>query len=694
MRIHQAPLCTFLAIVFQNSDAFNTRVKRHDRVDFRSSSRQSVIQFDFLGHEYVVDLEPNRAAYHPDFNVYTTDGPQVVRREEYFAVVREPFPGKGVLSQLEENLYIGTIYFHNDTLHLEPTHPHGLDEDAGTVVGYFGSDVDSKLDLSTLPTRSQVSFSRPNPFLKSKRSVSEGGGRRNDILNEKRNRCTLKLVADYSFFETFGKNSVSITTNFLVNMVARVNEIYTPINWDLGKEDEIQDRGRFENMGFTIKEIKVLDRLNESSTHYNNNGIWEVETLLREFAFAEGSKDFCLVHLVTARTFKEKATLGLAYLSYKTEETAGGICSKKETFNGKIAYINVLLSTSTANLDQTTYPLITKELDIVVSHEYGHAWGAQHDPTIESNDTDVEQCSPSYQDGGSFLMSQYAQNGYDPNNVLFSPCSRKAVREVLTHKWKRCFQEEITSYCGNGIVEDGEECDNGKEDDPQDVTCCDKFCRLNVGAQCSPLNHICCTKTCQFQNSSHVCLPGDSLLCKANAVCNGYSGDCPPAPPVEDGKECIEKGECLNGICLPFCQKKSIGKKSCICEDLELSCRRCCRDMNGTCSPFDQLTYLRDGVKCSKGTCRNKKCVNEAVDNVRNYFLAPFQDRKLLYDSLKANLVATVIVVASFLFFPIYLLVSYLERNSTKPHPGEELINFRQVHVSAEGNQPLRYSYT
>lgn len=54
---------------------------------------------------------------------------------------------------------------------------------------------------------------------------------------------------------------------------------------------------------------------------------------------------------------------------------------------------------------------------------------------------------------------------------------------------------------------------------------------------------------------------------------SGYSGECPPAPPVPDGQECIEEGECANGICLPFCQKKSIGKKSCICEDCE--CNHC-----------------------------------------------------------------------------------------------------------------------
>uniref|UniRef100_A0A8R1DVU4 Uncharacterized protein n=1 Tax=Caenorhabditis japonica TaxID=281687 RepID=A0A8R1DVU4_CAEJA len=633
----------------------------------------------FFRQDYVVDLEPNHAAFHRNFKVYTADESHVFQREEYIGTVREPRPGKVVLTHLEKNQFIGVIYFSNDTLHFEASHPHGLDSD---IIGYFGSDVDTKLDLSSLPTRNQMSFMPPNPFIRKKRDNFMSSARRSDLANEKYNRCSLKLVADYSFFSSFGKNNTGIVTKLLVNMVARLNEIYTPINWDEGKEDSVSGRGRFENMGFSIKEIKVLDRPNVSETHYNSyTKKWKVDKLLHNFAHAEGSNNFCLVHLITARTFEESEVLGLAFISNKNiDDTAGGICSKRETFNGRVSYINALLSTSFAYMDQTTYPLITKEVDIVVAHEYGHAWGAYHDPTVGSNDTDVAQCSPSDKDGGRFLMASVAQKGYDPNNVNFSPCSRKQIREVLSSKWHVCFEEEMTSFCGNGIIEDGEECDNGVGTDAIEVSCCDKFCRLNVGAKCSPLNHICCTSACQFHNSSHICLQGDSLLCKADAVCNGFSGDCPSAPPVADGTECIEDGECLNGVCLPFCEKKSIGKKSCICEDLELSCRRCCRDKHGNCSPMPGLTFLRDGMKCTKGTCKDKKCVSEVIDNVRNYFLAPFQDQAVFLESMKTHLVVVVVFIVSFLFLIIYQLVNYLEKYKLEnPKPLE---HFRRVIVS------------
>ncbi|CAP34665.2 Protein CBR-ADM-4 [Caenorhabditis briggsae] len=697
MKIHITSIFILLAVGTSPSDAFNTRVKRHAPVIFQKSTRSSIIYFDFLGQEYVIDLIPNHSAFHQKFKVYTQNGPQFVAREEYIGTVREPRKGTGVLTHLENGEYIGILYFDNDTLHLEPAYPHGLSEDVGKIVGYFGSDVDLKLDLAALPHRYQVSFRPSNPLLKHKRAISIASSTsptttttRSDVHNEKRNRCSLKLVADYSFYSIFGKNNTGIVTKFLVNMIARVNEIYNPVNWDVGREEGISGRGRFQNMGFSIKEIKVFDRPNASDAHYNSySRQWESEKLLKEFAFAEGSKDFCLVHLVTARTFKETSTLGLAYLSHRTwDDTAGGICSKPETFNGKIAYINVLLSTCFANMEQSTYPLITKEIDIVVSHEYGHAWGANHDSTMFSDDPDVDECSPNDQDGGKYLMSPYAQRGYDQNNVLFSPCSIKSIREVLINKYSGCLEEEMNSFCGNGIVEDGEECDNGVETDEQEVSCCDKFCRLSVGAKCSPLNHICCTPTCQFHNSSHVCLPGDPLLCKADALCNGLTGECPPAPPVADQQECLEGGECFNGVCLPFCEKKSIGQKSCICENLEISCRRCCRDQNGTCSPVPGPVYLRDGIRCSKGTCRDRKCVNEAVDNVRNYFLAPFQSTGGLLVFLKTHVVLIAIITISMIFAAAYSIVKCNEHNISKLSEEDRAVPLRKVHVSAEVFNP------
>lgn len=47
----------------------------------------------------------------------------------------------------------------------------------------------------------------------------------------------------------------------------------------------------------------------------------------------------------------------------------------------------------------------------------------------------------------------------------FSPCSKLMIGKVLAHKSYKCFEEERSSFCGNGRVEKNdmvmEECDVG-----------------------------------------------------------------------------------------------------------------------------------------------------------------------------------------------------------------------------------------
>ncbi|KAK6024716.1 hypothetical protein OSTOST_09469, partial [Ostertagia ostertagi] len=157
--------------------------------------------------------------------------------------------------------------------------------------------------------------------------------------NEVRNRCPLKIVADYKFFSIVGKNNTALTTRYIVNMVARVNEIYTVVNWDEGQEETELERGRFVNMGFSIKELKILDKPSNQPGHYNsrdliNNGVWNSNRLLEAFTREEGSPSFCLVHLLTAQSFADSAHIGLAYVA-DTRGGPGGICSDS-TFVGFI----------------------------------------------------------------------------------------------------------------------------------------------------------------------------------------------------------------------------------------------------------------------------------------------------------------------------------------------------------------------
>ena len=86
--------------------------------------------------------------------------------------------------------------------------------------------------------------------------------------------------------------------------------------------------------------------------------------------------------------------------------------------------------------------------------------------------------------------------------------------------------------CGNGIVENDEQCDPGSQDDP----CCDRTtCRFVNGATCSPLNSLCCTSQCQTASSGTVCRPSIDQACDREEVCNGSSAECPADEFENDG---------------------------------------------------------------------------------------------------------------------------------------------------------------
>lgn len=87
-------------------------------------------------------------------------------------------------------------------------------------------------------------------------------------------------------------------------------------------------------------------------------------------------------------------------------------------------------------------------------------------------------------------------------------------------------QQLITSnMCGNGVVEEGEECDPGKG---SNSTCCDiNTCKFTSGAVCDPDSSPCCTAQCSFAPATQVCRPSQDPTCDTAEMCTGNSSECP-----------------------------------------------------------------------------------------------------------------------------------------------------------------------
>ncbi|KAL7993016.1 hypothetical protein Chor_017272 [Crotalus horridus] len=106
----------------------------------------------------------------------------------------------------------------------------------------------------------------------------------------------------------------------------------------------------------------------------------------------------------------------------------------------------------------------------------------KHDQTKECSRFDLNTSR------GKFLMFNYATDGTEFNNDKFSPCSIAYISNILEHKKDQCFAETDRPICGNQIVDPGEECDVGS--DNEDACCYGAGeprgiqCRLKPGASC------------------------------------------------------------------------------------------------------------------------------------------------------------------------------------------------------------------
>lgn len=77
---------------------------------------------------------------------------------------------------------------------------------------------------------------------------------------------------------------------------------------------------------------------------------------------------------------------------------------------------------------------------------------------------------------GNFIMFASATSGDRPNNSKFSTCSVRNISSVLDaieeNKKRNCFSASAGAFCGNKIVEAGEECDCGYDKNECNDVCC------------------------------------------------------------------------------------------------------------------------------------------------------------------------------------------------------------------------------
>eukprot|EP00756_Hemistasia_phaeocysticola_P002200 Hpha_TRINITY_DN11515_c0_g3::TRINITY_DN11515_c0_g3_i1::g.32279::m.32279/K08614/ADAM28; disintegrin and metalloproteinase domain-containing protein 28 len=214
-----------------------------------------------------------------------------------------------------------------------------------------------------------------------------------------------------------------------------------------------------------------------------------------------------------------------------------------------------------------------------VAHEMGHNFGMEHD------DQGTNGCHSS-----DYVMA--AESSSTSNQTVFSSCSADYINTYFANDYgstvSSCLDNKPVQvfgdpYCGNGFVEDGEDCDCGLADCSSLTSCCDgSTCKfMQASYQCS--EGPCCT-SCMFITaaSNTVCREAVSD-CDIADKCPGDSGDCSPDAHMYAGKACTRggfSGGCFGGQCASpdfTCQQagNTLGSS--------LSMTEMCRPYNDVC---------------------------------------------------------------------------------------------------------------
>ncbi|KAL4882051.1 Metallo-peptidase family M12-domain-containing protein [Aspergillus karnatakaensis] len=285
----------------------------------------------------------------------------------------------------------------------------------------------------------------------------------------------------------------------------------------------------------------------------------------------------------------------------------------------------------------------------IFAHESGHTFGAVHDCTSQAcseNQQTSSQCCPLSRSTcdarGDYIMNP--STGTDITE--FSQCTIGNICSAIGRNSVKssCLSENrgIVTYtgaqCGNGIVEEGEDCDCGGEENCGNNDCCDaSTCKFKNDAVCDDANDNCCI-SCQYASSDVVCRASRGE-CDFAETCTGNSSACPTDTYKDDGDDCGDSGsglKCASGQCTSrdaqcesYMGDVAGTNNTRPCDEGPWPiCQMYCRDpdqssgLQLSCLTNNQ-NYL-DGTSCgNSGQCRNGRCVGSKswIDEHKNIII-------------------------------------------------------------------------
>ncbi|XP_042301200.1 disintegrin and metalloproteinase domain-containing protein 20-like [Sceloporus undulatus] len=316
----------------------------------------------------------------------------------------------------------------------------------------------------------------------------------------------IAIVVEHQRYIKFDRNQ-TLTSLQILEIVHTANTFYKPLGIVISV------------IGLEIWSEKNLIVIpNELSSLLDNFNIWRRKTLNKHLPNDAA-------HLIVYKFYGQ--TAGLAF--------TGTICNSQWASAVEV-YIDYSVSF----------------FSVLFAHELGHNLGMNHDG---------EHCTCEQK---SCIMAAF------PEDVgQFSNCS---YIDYFKHRNAHCLliptdpgNKFRFKYCGNKIVEKGEQCDCGSEVQCQLDPCCQSNCKFHSGVVCSIGQ---CCANCQYRPAGTVCRERVNA-CDLPEYCNGTSEWCPEDVYIQDGASCNDDAHCYHGNCASHNEqcKMLFGKKATVASE-------------------------------------------------------------------------------------------------------------------------------
>mmetsp|Transcript_23809 Transcript_23809/g.76523 ORF Transcript_23809/g.76523 Transcript_23809/m.76523 type:complete len:576 (-) Transcript_23809:260-1987(-) len=262
----------------------------------------------------------------------------------------------------------------------------------------------------------------------------------------------------------------------------------------------------------------------------------------------------------------------------------------------------------------------------ILAHEMGHLFNMLHvdsEPNImQSGQKPAEGDYVKFAKSSKYLIDDWMNSAY-----AYDACMENEPNVV--DPWANG-----TSICGDGVVQDDEECDVGGIMD--DAFCCggryneDGFaCKLLPGCECANHGDDACCRDGVILPRGTVCRPRVHDECDDDDKCDGESPDCPINLYASPGTECFNSydddafvvaGRCHKGDCQTAddeCLTRTNGDKpfACAASGVDIPFSVGCQEI--TCTNHTDrlsgcvanLVNVSNGIPCSSSTVEEGQCV-------------------------------------------------------------------------------------